>query len=113
MAAPGSARGNGSQTGCSTRCVWWITDAGQGLLRHSLRHPTDGTVLNCPVTSSPEGAYESAVQSDPNPHYVNASQLWPKMMHDSPTVGGCHHADEGGERVAEFYTKMIPQWIRK
>ena len=32
-------------------------------------------------------------------------------MPDSPTVAGCHPTDEGGELVAEFYTRMIPQWI--
>lgn len=57
------------------------------------------------------GAYEAAAPSDPNLHYVNASQLWPKHWHESPTVAGCHPTDEGGELVAEFYTKMIPQWI--
>jgi hypothetical protein len=57
------------------------------------------------------GAYEAAAPSDPNLHYVNASQLWPEHWHESPTVAGCHPTDEGGELVAAFYTKMIPQWV--
>lgn len=60
--------------------------------------------------SALRGAYEAA-KPDKNLYYVNASQLWPTLMFDSPTVAGCHPTDEGGERVAEFYTKMIPRWI--
>jgi len=58
-------------------------------------------------------AYVAAAPTDPNLHYVNASSFWPTMQLDSPTVAGCHPTDEGGERIAEFYTRMIPRWIKK
>ena len=44
-------------------------------------------------------------------HYVNASSFWPARWRESPTVGGCHPTDEGGELIADFYTRMIPRWI--
>ena len=66
--------------------------------------------MSCDVTVWPTFALEAS-PSDPNLHYVNASDLWPKHLHDSPTVAGCHPTDEGGELVAEFYTKMIPIWL--
>ena len=42
---------------------------------------------------------------------MNASSLWPKLWHGSPTMGGCHPKDEGGELIAQLYTKMTPQWL--
>lgn len=56
-------------------------------------------------------AFEAASPTDPNLYYVNASSFWPMRWHESPTVLGCHPTDEGGELVAEFYTKMIPEWV--
>ena len=43
--------------------------------------------------------------------YVNASLFWPKLWHGSPMMGGCHPKDEGGELIAQLYTKMTPQWL--
>jgi hypothetical protein len=56
-------------------------------------------------------AFEAAAPTDPHLYYVNASSFWPTSWHESPTVAGCHPTDEGGELIAEFYTKMIPTWI--
>jgi hypothetical protein len=56
-------------------------------------------------------AFDAASPTDPNLFYVNASSFWPVLWHESPTVGGCHPTDEGGELIAEFYTRMIPKWL--
>ena len=56
-------------------------------------------------------AFDAASPTDPNLFYVNASSFWHELWHESPTVGGCHPTDEGGELIAEFYTRMIPKWL--